>query len=137
MASCVAPEYAMAAPVQHALDQFRRIVDQDMVAQFLALAEQHDLPPPAPAGGTGLGRNRRAGRSSRTTSLAARSQAVHQRQLSASAPAPDASHRGASRERPVPVRSGDGAGATHEIIQPEERACTRHSRRPACDAPAC
>ena len=29
------------------------------------------------------------------------------------------------------------AGATHEIIQPEERACTRHSRRPACDAPAC
>jgi hypothetical protein len=28
-------------------------------------------------------------------------------------------------------------GATHEIIQPEERACSRHSRRPACDAPAC
>ena len=28
-------------------------------------------------------------------------------------------------------------GATHEIIQPEERACTRHSRRPACAAPAC
>jgi hypothetical protein len=31
----------------------------------------------------------------------------------------------------------EGAGATHEIIQPEERACTRHSRRPACAAPAC
>ena len=30
-----------------------------------------------------------------------------------------------------------GPGATHEIIQPEERACSRHSRRPACDAPAC
>ena len=32
---------------------------------------------------------------------------------------------------------GAGTGATHEIIQPEERACSRHSRRPACDAPAC
>src|SRR4051812_16399046 len=29
------------------------------------------------------------------------------------------------------------AGATHEISRPEERACTRHSRRPACAGPAC
>jgi hypothetical protein len=28
-------------------------------------------------------------------------------------------------------------GATHEINLPVERACTRHSRRPACDGPAC
>ena len=28
-------------------------------------------------------------------------------------------------------------GATHEIIQPAGTACTHHSRRPACDAPAC
>src|SRR3954449_3106599 len=28
-------------------------------------------------------------------------------------------------------------GATHEISQPEERACNHRSRRPACDAPAC
>src|SRR5215208_2842880 len=26
------------------------------------------------------------------------------------------------------------AGATHEISQPEERACNHRSRRPACDA---
>jgi hypothetical protein len=31
----------------------------------------------------------------------------------------------------------DASGATHEIIQPVEPACTRHSRRPACDGPAC
>jgi hypothetical protein len=29
----------MAAPVQHVLDQFRRIVDQDMVAQLLWCTE--------------------------------------------------------------------------------------------------
>src|SRR4051812_42585673 len=29
------------------------------------------------------------------------------------------------------------SGATHEIIRPVETACTHHSRRPACDAPAC
>ncbi len=34
-------------------------------------------------------------------------------------------------------QQGRHAGATHEIIQPEERACSRHSRRPACDGPAC
>ena len=28
-------------------------------------------------------------------------------------------------------------GATHEISQPEERACNHRSRRPACDGPAC
>src|SRR3954466_13102482 len=31
----------------------------------------------------------------------------------------------------------EGAGATHEISQPKERACNHRSRRPACDAPAC
>src|SRR3954470_13035709 len=32
---------------------------------------------------------------------------------------------------------GRHPGATHEIIQPVETACTHHSRQPACDAPAC
>ena|SRR5881396_2286643 len=32
---------------------------------------------------------------------------------------------------------GSIPGATHEIIQPVETACTHHSRQPACDAPAC
>jgi hypothetical protein len=43
-------------------------------------------------------------------------------------------------EHLLPIDAGldpETPGATHEIIQPEERACTRHSRRPACDAPAC
>jgi enediyne biosynthesis protein E7 len=31
----------------------------------------------------------------------------------------------------------DPAGATHEIIQPEETACTDHSRRPSCVEPGC
>jgi len=32
---------------------------------------------------------------------------------------------------------GSDPGAMHEIIRPVEPACTRHSRRPACDGPAC
>ena len=47
----------------------------------------------------------------------------------------------ANYDRPLDGKPIAEAGlpdrATHEIIQPEERACTRHSRRPACDAPAC
>jgi len=44
---------------------------------------------------------------------------------------------GAKADRKGLAETLSHPGATHEIIQPEERACTRHSRRPACDAPAC
>src|SRR4051794_25601810 len=48
--------------------------------------------------------------------------------------------RANERQREALVTVGHGgetAGATHEIIQPAGTACTHHSRRPACDAPAC
>jgi MFS transporter, DHA1 family, multidrug resistance protein len=40
-------------------------------------------------------------------------------------------------ERGALLKEGESTGATHEISPPEETACTRHSRRPACDAREC